>query len=336
MKQMILRSRWSLSVGLIVALGAVIVAATLSIGVGSVDIDARVVVASILSFDDGDFNHLIVRTIRLPRVIAAVLVGAGMASAGAVMQGLTSNPLASPGLLGVNAGASLFVVVGISASGSLPLLTYSALSVAGAAVAAALVYGVSSAGSGTRTPVKLALTGVMFSAFAAAVTTWILITDLDTFDQVRFWTVGSVAGRDMELVRWMAPIIIVGLVFALIVARQITTLSLGEATATGLGQKTGRVRAIGAFCVVLMAGGSVGLAGPVGFLGLVVPHLARPLCGVNYRWVIPYSAVLGALLAVAADTAGRAVLKPQEVPIGVMLAAIGAPFLIYIARWKMR
>jgi len=144
-KQMILRSRWSLSVGLIVALGAVIVAATLSIGVGSVDIDARVVVASILSFDDGDFNHLIVRTIRLPRVIAAVLVGAGMASAGAVMQGLTSNPLASPGLLGVNAGASLFVVVGISASGSLPLLTYGALSVAGAAVAAALVYGVSSA-----------------------------------------------------------------------------------------------------------------------------------------------------------------------------------------------
>lgn len=326
----------ALSTGLVIGLGAVLLAAMASAAFGSVDIDVGVVIKSMLSYDQADFDHLIVRTIRLPRVLAAALVGAGMASAGAVMQGLTGNPLASPGLLGVNAGASLFVVAGITALGSPSLLTYATLSVAGATMAAVIVYGMSTVGTGAQTPVRLALAGVMFAAFASALTTWMLVLDLDTFDQVRFWTIGSLAGRDMELVKWMAPVVLSGLLLAILLGRQITTLSLGEAMATGLGQRTGRVRAAGALCVVLMAGGSVGLAGPVGFLGLVVPHLVRPLCGVDYRWVIPYAAVFGALLAIAADTAGRAILKPQEVPVGVMLAVIGAPFLIYIARWRIR
>jgi iron complex transport system permease protein len=170
----------------------------------------------------------------------------------------------------------------------------------------------------------------------SAFTTAILVLDRHTFDQIRFWTVGSLSGRDWEMILWLGPLVAAGLVGALLLSRQITTLSLGQDIAQGLGQNTLLVKAAGAILVILLAGGSVALAGPVGFVGLLVPHLVRAVCGVDYRWVIPYGAVAGALLVTAADALGRVVQRPQEMPVGLMLAFVGAPFFIYLARGRVR
>ena len=206
----------------------------------------------------------------------------------------------------------------------------------GATVASLLVYLLASFGRGGATPLKLTLAGVIFTAFVSAFTTFILVFDQDTFDQIRFWTVGSLSGRDMELVAGTAPFVVVGLLGALLLARQITTISLGQDVARGLGQNTVHIRILAGLMVVLMAGASVALAGPVAFVGLVIPHMIRPFVGFDYRWIIPYAAVAGAMLVTIADAFGRVIVKPQEVPIGVMLAFVGAPFFIYLARSKVR
>lgn len=325
-----------LPVVLLGLVGLLILSLLVSITLGAADIDARTVYQALFAFDATSFDHLIIRTVRLPRVLAGVIVGAALAIAGAIMQGLTSNPLASPGILGINAGAAFAVVLGVFILGSPPLLIYGLLAITGAAVAAVIVYTLGSIGRGGATPVKLTLAGVIFATFTSAFTTAVLVLDQNTFDQIRFWTVGSLAGRDMELLAWMSPFVLVGLVGGLLLARQITTISLGESIAKGLGQNTAVVKLIGAVMVILLAGGAVGIAGPVGFVGLVIPHVVRPICGVDYRWVIPYSAVAGAILVTVADGIGRIILAPQEIPIGVMLAFVGAPFFIYLARWKVR
>lgn len=325
-----------LPVGLLVGLLLLVVGLAVSITIGAADIDVRTVYEAIFQYDDTLFNHLIIRTVRLPRVVAGVVVGAALAMAGAIMQGLTSNPLASPGILGINAGASLAVVLGVYWLGSPPLLVYGVLSISGAAVAAVIVYALGSLGRGGTTPVKLTLAGVIFATFTGALTTAVLILDQNTLDQIRFWTVGSLAGRDWEIIGWMSPFILVGMVGSLLMSRQITTISLGEDIAKGLGQNTAVVKAISAVMVILLAGGAVAIAGPVGFVGLIVPHIVRVICGVDYRWILPYTAVVGGLLVILADSLGRIVLRPQEVPIGVMLAFVGAPFFIYLARWKIR
>ncbi|MEM7800756.1 MAG: iron ABC transporter permease [Chloroflexota bacterium] len=325
-----------LPVGLLVGIALLVFGLAVSITLGAAEIEVSTVFASIFQYDETLFDHLIIRTVRLPRIIAGVIIGAALAVAGAIMQGLTANPLASPGILGINAGASLAVVLGVYFLGSPPLLTYALLAITGAGAAAVIVYTLGSVGRGGTTPVKLTLAGVIFTAFTSAFTTAILVLDRQTFDQIRFWTVGSIAGRDWEIIMWMTPFIAVGIIGALLMSRQITTISLGQDIAKGLGQNTGRVRAISAVMVILLAGASVGIAGPVGFVGLVIPHVVRTICGVDYRWIIPYAAVAGGILIVVADSIGRIILRPQEVPIGVMLAFVGAPFFIYLARWKIR
>src|SRR5690606_27413144 len=164
----------------------------------------------------------------------------------------------------------------------------------------------------------------------------ILIQDQETLDQIRFWTAGSLAGRDMALLGQTTPIIFIGILGAMLISRQITTISLGEDIAQGLGQNTLYVKLFAALVVVLLAGGSVALAGPIGFVGLIMPHLTRFIVGVDYRWIIPYSAIFGALMVTIADVAARLVLRPQELPVGIMMALLGAPFFIYLARWKVR
>ncbi|MEM9775260.1 MAG: iron ABC transporter permease [Chloroflexota bacterium] len=325
-----------LPVGLLAGVAILVLGLAVSITLGAAEIEVSTVFASIFQYDDTLFDHLIIRTVRLPRIIAGVIIGAALAVAGAIMQGLTANPLASPGILGINAGAAFAVVLGVFFLGSPPLLTYAFLAISGAGAAAVIVYTLGSVGRGGTTPVKLTLAGVIFSAFTAAFTTAILVLDRQTFDQIRFWTVGSIAGRDWELIAWMSPFIAIGTIGAMLMSRQITTISLGQDIAQGLGQNTTRVRAISAIMVILLAGASVGIAGPVGFVGLVIPHVVRAICGVDYRWIIPYSAVAGGILIVLADSIGRIILRPQEVPIGVMLAFVGAPFFIYLARWKVR
>jgi iron complex transport system permease protein len=307
-----------------------------SIQLGAAEIDNQIVFDALFHYDDGNFDHLVIRVVRFPRVLAGVLVGVALATSGAIMQGLTRNPLADSGILGINAGAAFAVVLTVYLMGSPPLSVYAIAALTGASISAAIVYGLGSLGREGATPLRLTLAGVILTSFVSALTTVILIRDQETLDQIRFWLVGALAGRDMPLVRQMAPLILIGMAGAILISRQITTISLGEDVAKGLGQNTFFVKLIAAVLVVLLSGGSVALAGPIGFVGLVIPHIARYLAGVDYRWVIPYSAVLGALLITVADVAARVVLRPQEVPVGVMMALIGAPFFIFLARWKVR
>jgi len=321
-----------LPVGLIVALLLLALAIIVAVGLGAADVDLATIGRAIIAYDPTQIDQVIIRTVRLPRVVAGVLVGAGLAAAGGIMQGVTGNPLASPGLLGVNAGASFAVVLGVYLLGSPPLPVYGLLAMIGATVAGLLVCALASLGRGGASPAKLTLAGVIFSLFLSALTTALLVLDQDTFDQIRFWTVGSLAARDWKLIGWLSPFILAGLFLGLALGRQITTLSLGVDVARGLGQQVDRTRAISAAAVILMVGGAVAIAGPVGFVGLIVPHAVRVFVGYDYRWITPYSAVGGALLVTVADTVGRVIQRPQEVPIGVMLALVGAPFFFYLVR----
>ena len=305
-----------------------------SIMLGAADIASDTVISALTQFNESEFEHLVIRTVRLPRVLAGLLVGMALAVAGAVMQALTRNPLADSGILGINAGAAFAVVVTLFLLRLSSLAVYALAGMVGAAVAGALVYALGSAGRGGPTPLRLTLAGVIVTAFLSALTTLILISDRETLDQIRFWTAGSLAGRDLGLLATIAPVILLGTVGALLLGRQITTMSLGEEVAQGLGQNIVAVKALAALIVVALAGGAVGLAGPIGFVGLVAPHIARMLVGAEYRWIIPWSAALGAIMVIAADVVARIALRPQEIPVGLMMALVGAPFFIYLARWK--
>lgn len=330
-----LQSRTVLFPGLLIGLALIVLCLAWSITLGAAEISIQTIWDSIFSFDNSSFQHLVIRTVRLPRVVAGAMVGASLAVAGAIMQGLTRNPLASPSILGINAGASFAVVLVVFILGSPPLSVYSIAAFIGAAVASVLVYGLGSMGRSGATPLKLTLAGAVFTAFIGSFTTALLITSQDTLDQIRFWTVGSLAGRDWALFVQTAPYMAVGLIGALLLARQITTISLGEDIATGLGQNTLVVKGLAAIVVVLLAGGAVSLAGPVGFVGLVAPHIVRFIVGQDYRWILPYCALLGGILVIIADIAARIVIRPEELPVGVMMALLGAPFFIYLARWKV-
>lgn len=330
------RRRPGRAVGLALTGLAVACLLAISLGVGSLRIPIPDVVSGLISPTD-ELNDLILQTVRLPRTVAGLLVGACLAVAGAIMQALTRNPLASPGILGVNAGAAFAVVAAVLMLGAPPLATYALFALAGAGVAGALVYGLAAAtGTAGNSPLRLALAGAVLAAFLGALTTALLLLDQNTLDQVRFWTAGSLAGRDWELLRLTAPYMLAGLALSLPLARQLTTLSLGDDVARGLGQGSAAVKLSAAAAVVLLAGGAVALAGPIGFVGLVAPHLARFLIGVDYRWVLPYSALLGAALVTIGDIGARVALRPQEIPVGVLMALMGAPFFIYLARTRVR
>ncbi|NJN87557.1 MAG: iron ABC transporter permease [Leptolyngbyaceae cyanobacterium SL_7_1] len=303
----------------------------LSVTLGAADIDLRTIWQALTAFD-GSTNHLIITTVRLPRVYIALTVGAALAVAGALMQGLTRNPLADPGILGISAGAALAVVATTSFWGSPSMQVLTWVAFAGGAIAAITVYTLGSVGRSGMTPLKLILAGAVLAYLLSAWTTGILILNQRTLDEVRFWLAGSVAGRDLTILLQVLPYILVGLFIALSIGRQITTLTLGEDVAKGLGLRTGWLKAIATLVVVLLAGSAVALAGPIGFVGLIVPHMVRFWVGVDYRWILPYAAVWGAILLAIADLAARLIIKPQELPVGIMMALIGAPFFIYLAR----
>jgi iron complex transport system permease protein len=320
--------------GLVLATAAVLLLFALSLAVGSMQIPLPTVLSGLFA-QDGSVASLILQTVRLPRTLAAVLTGASLGLAGAIMQALTRNPLASPGILGVNAGAALAVVAAVIVLGSPPLAVYAPFALCGAAAAGSLVYALGTLGRDGSSPLRLALAGAVLASFLASLTTALLLLDQNTLDQVRFWTAGSLAGRDMELLRMTAPYMLAGLLLSAPLARRLTALSLGDDIARGLGQRSGRVKLFAALVVVLLAGGAVALAGPIAFVGLVAPHLARFVAGVDYRWVLPYSALIGAMLVTLGDIGARVALRPQELPVGVLMALIGAPFFIYLARSKV-
>ncbi|MBD1871002.1 iron ABC transporter permease [Cyanobacteria bacterium FACHB-471] len=318
-------------VGLGVSILLLFVCLLLSITFGAADINLSTVWQALTAFD-GSTNHLIITTLRLPRALIALLVGAALAVAGALMQGLTRNPLAEPRILGISAGAALAVVAATFLIGTTSIQTYTWFAFAGAAIAAVAVYSLGSAGRGGLSPLKLVLAGAVLDHLLSALMTGILILDRRTLDEVRFWLAGSVAGRDFNILLQVLPYVSIGLIIAFSLGKQITTLTLGEDVARGLGLNTAWVTAIAIITVVLLAGSAVALAGPIGFVGLVIPHIVRFWVGVDYRWILPYAAVWGAVLLLIADLAARLIIKPQELPVGIMMALLGAPFFIYLAR----
>jgi iron complex transport system permease protein len=330
----LLRSRAALVLGLLAAGCLLFVCLLASARFGAARIGTWDVIGAFVDYG-GSEDDLIIRTLRVPRALIAALVGASLAVAGAIIQGLTRNPLSDPGILGIEAGAALAVVGSVFVLGASSLTTYALFAFVGAAVAAVVVYGLGTLGGG-MTPMKLVVAGAALASLLSSLTTAVLIFNQRTLEEIRFWLAGSVAGRDLELLVQVLPYLTVGLLLAFALGRQITALTLGEDVATGLGQRTTWVRFLSIVTVVLLAGGAVAVAGPIGFVGLVIPHVARFFVGVDYRWILPYSALLGAVLLVSADIAARLVLRPQEIPVGIMTALVGAPFFIYLARQRIK
>ncbi|WOD37263.1 iron ABC transporter permease [Nodosilinea sp. E11] len=316
------------------ALGSLLLLVCLlaSVLLGAADIAPEMVWQAIFQFD-GSTEHLIIRTVRLPRAILAVVVGAALAVAGAITQGLTRNPLAAPDILGINVGAALALVLAVFWRGS---GSYVGFAFAGAAIAAFTVYWLGSMGRSGLTPLKLVIAGAVLTYLLSSLTTGILILSQRTLDEMRFWLAGSLAGQDMATMLSVLPYIAVGLVASLTLGRQLTLMSLGEDVAQGLGLQAAWVKVGAAIAVVLLSGSAVALAGPIGFVGLVVPHVVRFVVGVDYRWILPYSIIFGGILLSVADLAARLVIRPQELPVGIMTAIVGAPFFIYLARSKIK
>jgi iron complex transport system permease protein len=298
---------------------------------GFTDITWSILIQSFTTFD-GSNEHLIIQTTRIPRAVIAVIVGASLAIAGALMQALTRNPLASPGIFGVNAGASLFIVFGVSFLSLTSMSEFVWMAFAGAAVAAVAVYFLGSVGREGLTPMKLTLAGAATAALFSSLTQGMLVVNEKALDEVLFWLAGSVVGRKLDMLIPVLPYVIIAWLASFFIAKHINILTMGEDVAKGLGQRTVWVKGIAALIIVILAGGSVAVAGPIAFVGIVVPHIARVLVGNDYRWIIPYCTILGGIFLLLADIGARFIIMPKEVPVGVMTAMIGTPFFIFIAR----
>jgi len=322
-----LRLAWGL-----LGVGVVLLAAcALSLMVGARPVALSQVVTAFTDHD-GSEGHLIVRELRVPRTIVGLITGMCLGAAGALMQGLSRNPLADPGVLGVSAGSSLFVVFGISVLGVGSAHGYVWLAFAGALAASLVVYGLGAAGAAGATPVKLTLAGAALTAVLGSLTSGMIIADGDALDRYRFWVAGSLTGRSDDVVAQLAPFAVVALVAAGACGGRLNALAMGDDMATSLGVRVGRARAGVALAVVLTSGVAVAAAGPVGFVGLTVPHVARAITGPDHRWVLPYSAGLGAVLVISADVLGRVIARPDEVQVGIVTALVGAPVFVVLVR----
>ncbi len=283
---------------------------------------------------NGSNEHLILTTARVPRTLVAALVGASLAVAGAIMQVLTRNPLASPSVFGVNSGAVLFIVIGLLAFGSsLSMSGMVWLAFAGAVATSTLVYLLGLQG-GRFEPIKLTLAGACMAAFASSLTSGIILVNKHSLESALFWMIGSVEGRNIEHLMMVLPYMAVGLLISIMLAGSLNIMALGDDSAKSLGQRLTLVRLLSAAAIVLLAGSSVAAAGPIAFIGLIVPHLCRYIVGYDFKWLLPYAALVGAILLVTADLASRFILESKEVPVGVATAVIGVPFLIHVARRK--
>lgn len=324
--------RTTLVLGLVGCVVLLVLVSLLSIAIGSKQIPLSTVIDALRHYNESDTDHVIVRSLRVPRTLIGLMVGAALGLSGALMQGVTRNPLADPGILGVNGGAALFVVGGIYWFGLSSLTSYVWLAFLGAAAASVAVYFLGSMGREGATPVKLALAGAALTAMLGSLTTALLIGDVDTFDQFRFWSVGSFAGRGPDIAKQVAPFILVGIVLALFCGRVLNALSLGDDVAKSLGQRVGLARAFVAVVVVLLCGAATAAAGPIGFIGLTIPHVARLVTGPDYRWILPYSMLLAPILLLGSDVIGRVVALPGELQVGIVTAVLGAPFFIILVR----
>ncbi|HTI24445.1 MAG TPA: iron ABC transporter permease [Kutzneria sp.] len=320
-------------VGLLALLGLAVLAVLASIAIGAKPIGLDGVWHGLTS-PTGTENDIIIRSLRIPRTELAVLAGVALGVAGALIQGHTRNPLADPGLLGVTSGAAFAVVVGIFAFGMTSLYSYVWLAFLGAVATTALVFLLGAAGRGGPTPLTLALAGAAVSALMVGLISAMAVIDQQSLEAFRFWRVGAVAGRDPVIIGQVLPFLVVGLVLALANAPGLNALSLGEDVARSIGQHVLRTRILGIVAITLLTGGAVAACGPIGFVGLVVPHVARFITGPDHRWLLPYSGLIGAVLLLVADIIGRVIAWPSELQVGIVLALIGAPVFVGIVRRK--
>ncbi len=317
--------------GLLVAVGVLVLIVLLSVAVGSKPIPLGTVLHELFRYDGSD-DGVVIRSLRIPRTLLGLAVGAALGLAGALMQALTRNPLADPGLLGINAGAAAAVVTAIGVLHLENPSAYVWFALVGAGIAAVLVYLLGSRGHSAATPVRLALAGAAISAVLGAFISGLVLLDQNTLNDFRFWSIGALAGRNLSVFWQTGPFLLAGALIALGLARPLNALALGEDTGRALGAHLGRTRALGVIAITLLCGAATAAVGPIGFIGLTVPHVARGITGPDQRWVLPYSMVLAPILLLSADIVGRVIARPGEIEVGIVTAFLGAPVFILLAR----
>lgn len=319
------------TIGLLIALGGLLFVMVLSIAVGAKPIPLSGVLHALFSGQD-TVNGVVILDLRLPRTLVTVVVGAALAMAGVLMQALTRNPLADPGILGVNVGASTAVVIAIWLWHLHDLTQYVWFAFVGAAAASVLIYLLGSRGRSGATPVRMALAGTAVSAVLGSLISFITLRHPEVFDQFRFWGVGSAAGVRLSVLWQVLPFVGVGALLALVLSGALNALALGEDTARALGSNVHLTRGVGALAVTLLCGAATAAVGPIGFVGLTIPHVARLITGPDHRWLLPYSMVLGPILLLGADILGRVIARPGEIQVGIVTAVVGAPVFIALVR----
>ncbi|WP_152347935.1 iron chelate uptake ABC transporter family permease subunit [Brevibacterium sp. CFH 10365] len=320
--------------GLVAAIVTLIVVVAASLAIGARDMPISEVLGAFFA-PTGSDDQLVVLELRLPRTVLGILVGMGLGLAGGLIQALTRNPLADPGILGVNAGASLAITIGVAFFGISSITGYIWFAFCGALVTTVGVYVIGSAGRNrTVDPIRLTLAGVAVAAVLTGLTKAILLTNERAFDAFRSWDVGAIAGRDFDTITAILPFMIIGTVLALALSHSLNAVALGDDLAASLGTSVNRTRVLSILAVTLLAGAATAAAGPIGFIGLMIPHIARWIVGPDQRWILGYSLVLSPILLLASDVIGRVVMKPGELQVGVVTAFVGAPVLIALVRRK--
>ncbi|MFF3177149.1 FecCD family ABC transporter permease [Streptomyces sp. NPDC057900] len=313
------------------ALALLVLVCLASIGIGAKALPLADVWHGLFHYS-GSGDDVLVRKVRIPRTVLGLIVGSALGLAGAVMQALTRNPLAEPGLLGVNAGASAAVVSAISFFGVTSLTGYVWFAFAGAAIVSVAVYLLG--GSRSATPVRLALAGTAVTAALYGYVNAVQLLDSAALDRLRFWTVGSLASANTETVGKVWPFIAIGVLLTLLIARPLNALEMGDDTARALGAHLTRTRVLAMLAVTLLCGAATAACGPIVFIGLMIPHLVRTITGPDMRWILPYAAVLSPVLLLGADVVGRIVARPSELQVGIVTALIGGPVFIHLVRRK--
>ncbi|MGV3488656.1 MAG: FecCD family ABC transporter permease [Tuberibacillus sp.] len=306
---------------------------SLSISVGAADIKLSTVWDALFQYQSTNNSHRVIMDIRLPRTLGAAMVGASLAVAGAIMQGMSLNPLADSGILGLNAGAGLALALCFAFMPKLPFIELIFFCFLGTGLGALLVFGFGSMAKGGLTPIKLTLAGAAVSALLTALSEGVGLY-FHLSQDLAFWMLGGVAGTNWTQIKILFPFVFIGIIVSLMLSRSISLLSLGDSVAKGLGQRTVLVKVLSLLVVLVLAGSAVSVVGSIAFIGLIIPHVARFLVGASYSWIIPCSAVFGAVLMVFADMGARLVNPPYETPVGALIAIIGAPFFLYLARGK--
>ncbi|MFT9849296.1 FecCD family ABC transporter permease [Aneurinibacillus sp. REN35] len=318
-------------IGLFIGAILLVLAVYASIVLGVIDTSWRTLIEAYTNFN-GTNEHIVIKEVRIPRAFIAVAVGICLGICGVLLQALTRNPMADVGILGINAGASLMIVIAVAFFSVSTLTSLTWIGFFGAALSGVIVYILGSLGREGATPLTLTLAGSAMFALASSFTQGILLFKESAMEEVLFWLAGSVAGRSLDVLISVLPYMMIAVIGSLFIAGPLNTLKLGEDVAKGVGQRTALVKIMSGLLIIMLAGSSIAVAGPISFVGLLVPHIARSVAGSDTRWMIAYSALFGALLLLASDILARFVAMPKELPIGVMTALIGAPFFIYTAR----